>query len=199
MGLLKTLLSSVVAGICIAIGGVAYLKVGGLEGAVLFSFGLLSVTHYALWLYTGTAGFFDIKCFRQWVETFIVLLGNVMGCWIVALSVRTALPSLLEVAANIANTRLSSGFLNDFILGCGCGFIMTTSVQFARLGRYLPLLFGVPLFIMCGFAHSIADAFYLLLNYTETFSNHDLICAWLSVVGGNFVGCNIYRLTLWKF
>ena len=46
--------SSVLAGIAIGIAGFGYLAVGGLAGAVLFSFGLLTVVGYKLKLYTGT-------------------------------------------------------------------------------------------------------------------------------------------------
>lgn len=36
----KIFSSAILAGICIAFGGIAYLKVGGLAGAILFTFGL---------------------------------------------------------------------------------------------------------------------------------------------------------------
>ena len=48
--------SAIIAGICISIGCVVNLRVGGVAGAVLFAFGLLAVVHYKLKLYTGTAG-----------------------------------------------------------------------------------------------------------------------------------------------
>ena len=40
--------SAIIAGICISIGCVVNLRVGGVAGAVLFSFGLLAVVHYKL-------------------------------------------------------------------------------------------------------------------------------------------------------
>ena len=67
---------------------------------------------------------------------------------------------------------------------------MTTAVEFGKQGQYLPTLFGVPLFISCGFIHSIADAFYYLLT---PISFH-LIWIYLIVVIGNFIGCNLYRI-----
>ena len=42
-------------------GCVVNLRVGGVAGACLFSFGLLAVLHYRLKLYTGTAGFIRAK------------------------------------------------------------------------------------------------------------------------------------------
>ena len=48
---------------------------------------------------------------------------------------------------------------------------MTTVVKFARQKKFIPLLIGVPLFILSGFWHSIADAFYysVALNFTPRF------------------------------
>ena len=48
---------AILAGICISIGCVVNLRVGGVAGAVLFAFGLTTVVYYGLKLYTGTAGF----------------------------------------------------------------------------------------------------------------------------------------------
>ena len=57
METLKTLRSAFLAGVCIGIAGFGYLAEKGIIGAVLFAFGLLTVVHYKLKLYTGTAGF----------------------------------------------------------------------------------------------------------------------------------------------
>ena len=64
--------SSLLAGLCIAIGGTVFLKVGGLAGAILFSFGLLTVVHYGYKLYTGTAGFIKLNKFTNTTKIFIV-------------------------------------------------------------------------------------------------------------------------------
>jgi len=40
--------SAIIAGICISIGCVVNLRVGGVAGAVLFAFGLLAVVHYKI-------------------------------------------------------------------------------------------------------------------------------------------------------
>jgi formate/nitrite transporter FocA (FNT family) len=73
---------------------------------------------------------------------------------------------------------------------------MTTAVQFGREGKFLPLLFGVPVFILCGFAHSVADAFYFLA-VPELYSI-DLLMVYIAEVLGNFVGCNLYRWVIAK-
>ena len=66
---------AILAGICISIGCVVNLRVGGVAGAVLFAFGLTTVVYYGLKLYTGTAGFIRLK--GDWVMLGLVLLGNI--------------------------------------------------------------------------------------------------------------------------
>lgn len=187
---MKTFSSSILAGICIAFGGIAYLKVGGLAGAILFTFGLLTVVHYKLKLFTGTAGFFESK--KDLYNLFLILFGNIVGTSIVALLVNIAMPTLVSVASEILAKRMENTILSTIILGAGCGFVMTTAVTFGRKEKFLPLLFGVPLFIMCGFLHSIADAFYYAVAYASL--TIKVIPIYISIVFGNFIGCNLYRI-----
>ena len=186
--------SAIIAGICISIGCVVNLRVGGVAGAVLFAFGLLAVVHYKLKLYTGTAGFIRAK--GDWGLITFVLLGNIIGCGLTALAYAYAQPDILPPDIAIVQSRLTKGPLACFLLAIGCGFIMTTAVQFGREGRFLPLLFGVPVFILCGFAHSVADAFYFLA-VPEMYSMQ-LLLVYVAEVLGNFVGCNLYRWVIAK-
>ena len=186
--------SAIIAGICISIGCVVNLRVGGVAGAVLFAFGLLAVVHYKLKLYTGTAGFIRAK--GDWTMITVVLLGNIIGCALTALAYAYAQPDILPPDLAIVQSRLAKGPFACFLLAIGCGFIMTTAVQFGREGRFLPLLFGVPVFILCGFAHSIADAFYFLA-VPEMYSMQ-LLLIYVAEVLGNFAGCNLYRWVIAK-
>lgn len=186
--------SAIVAGLCISVGCVVNLRVGGVAGAVLFSFGLLAVLHYKLKLYTGTAGFIRAK--GDWSLLATVILGNIVGCAVCAYALSYAQPDILSPDMAIVDSRLSKGPLACFLLAIGCGFIMTTAVQFGREGKFLPLLFGVPVFILCGFTHSVADAFYFLAVPQMIDSQLGLI--YLFEVVGNFVGCNLYRWVTYK-
>lgn len=185
---------AILAGICISIGCVVNLRVGGVAGAVLFAFGLTTVVYYGLKLYTGTAGF--IRRQGDWAMLLVVLLGNIVGCWLSALMIQYAQPDCVEPASAILASRLAKGPWAYFLLAIGCGFIMTTAVEFARKGKMLPLLFGVPVFILCGFTHSIADAFYFLLSPSPQLLQPMVLAIYLSGVLGNFVGCNLYRWAL---
>ena len=185
--------SSILAGITIGIAGFGYLAVGGLAGAVLFAFGLLTVVGYKLKLYTGTAGFVNKG---EFVDLLVILLGNIVGCLLVGLLTRASNLELQAAAEKILEVRLQNGALRCGLLGIGCGFIMTTAVTFSREKNYLPLLFGVPLFIICGFTHCVADAFYYLSVPIDFLKVHflEIIGVYVSIVLGNFIGCNLVRI-----
>jgi len=185
---------AILAGICISIGCVVNLRVGGVAGAVLFAFGLTTVVYYGLKLYTGTAGF--IRKQGDWSMLAVVLLGNIVGCWLTALMISYAQPDCIAPAQAILEGRLAKGPWACLLLAIGCGFIMTTAVEFARKGKMLPLLLGVPVFILCGFAHSIADAFYFLLAPSDQLMQPLVLCIYCCEVIGNFIGCNLYRWML---
>ena len=182
---------AVLAGICISIGCVVNLRVGGVAGAVLFAFGLTTVVYYGLKLYTGTAGFIRMK--GDWAMICMVLVGNIIGCLLTAWMIQYAQPDCVEPAAKILEGRLAKGPWACFLLAIGCGFIMTTAVEFARKGKMLTLVLGVPVFILCGFAHSIADAFYFLVSPSEQLLRSEVLIVYIAEVLGNFVGCNLYR------
>lgn len=200
---MKNLLrSSIFAGIAIGTAGFGFLAsgvqsaaYGSLVGAVLFSFGLLTVVGYKLKLYTGTAGFIKRK---EAGELFLILAGNIVGCLCMALLTRMSPMDIQGAAQKIMELRLGTGALKCGLLAIGCGFIMTTAVHFARQSQYLPLLFGVPLFIVCGFPHCVADAFYFLCVPAAFVKARFLqvLCVYVCIVLGNLVGCNLYRIVL---
>ena len=189
---LNTWKSAFMSGVCVGIAGFGYLATQDIVGSVLFAFALLGVVHYKLKLYTGMAGFFAL---HEWKELVLILLGNILGCLVVALLARASAMPLQEVAQELLEGRLAIGPLRGGLLSIGCGFIMTTAVTFARKGSFFPLLFGVPLFIVCGFPHCVADAFYYLCVPVDFWHCHlgAILTFYLSIVLGNFVGCNFYR------
>lgn len=201
--MVNTLRSSIFAGIFIGTAGFGFLasglqgQYGSLAGAVLFSLGLLAVVGYRLKLYTGTAGF--IK--RNEVGTlFLILLGNILGCLMLGLLARVSPMDIQGAAQKVLELRLKTGALNCGLLGIGCGLLMTTAVTFARQKHYLPLLFAVPLFIICGFTHCVADAFYYLCVPVGFMKAHalEILGVYGCIVLGNLIGCNLYRIVLPK-
>lgn len=184
---------AIAAGCAIGLAGYVYLTLYDLAGAVLFAFGLLTIVSYRLKLFTSVAGFIHRNEFPQLL---LILVFNFLGCLLVALLTRFASAPLYETAQHIIGDRLANGALNSGILAIGCGVIMTVSVTFAYRGNWLPLLFGVPIFIKCGFPHCMADAFYLCTCSTDFLADNAASIAlyYPAIVVGNFVGCNLPRL-----
>ena len=112
--------SALLAGLCISIGCVVNLRVGGVAGAVLFAFGLLAVVHYKLKLYTGTAGFIRYK--GDWTMLCLVLLGNIIACGLTSLACSYVQPDILPPDLAIVQSRLAKGPFACLLLAIGCGF-----------------------------------------------------------------------------
>ena len=201
----NTFRSALLAGVAVGIAGWGYLAYKDIVGAVLFSFGLLTVVNYKLKLYTGTAGFVALRTEdgkSRWLkaigELLFILFGNIMGCMLVAIFTRLSPMELGASAQAILESRLAVGPVKAGLLAIGCGFIMTTAVTFARKGNNLPLLFGVPLFITCGYPHCMADAFFYLCVPLDFWMANlgSILSFYVCIVLGNFVGCNFYRMVM---
>lgn len=200
--MIKLIRSSILAGIAIGCGGFGYLAsgvqaetFGPLFGSILFCFGLMTVVAYKLALYTGTAGFIRKN---EIGILFTILGGNIIGCMIMGLVTRLSPLDIQSAAENVLNLRLRTGALRCGILGIPCGFMMTTAVTFARKQQYIPLLLAVPLFIVCGLTHCIADAFYYSCVPFEFIKDHaaQTLIIYVSIVLGNLIGCNLYRIII---
>ena len=198
---LQIIPKSAFAGILIAIAGWGFLA-NPVLGMFLFCVGLIAVVKYGAKLYTGTAGF--VTGWSDALPLLLILLGNILGCLAVAAIAHFSPLALPEAATKVVMSRLKVGWLGTGLLAIGCGLLMSFAVDFARRNRdfsdWLPLLFAVPAFILCGFPHCVADAFYccvyLLNTPAETLTSNllPLIFYYLSIVLGNFLGCNVYRL-----
>ena len=191
--------SSVFAGILIAIAGYGFLA-GQAVGMFLFILGLAAVVSYKLKLFTGTVGFIQWEKIHHLV---IILLGNILGCWLVSLIAKVDTVLGIQTAAQtVLQSRLQLGWLACGIKAIGCGVLMSAAIEFPRrgtdFGYWVPLLFAVPLFIHCGFPHCVADAFYFLSCPKSVLmeSGWNLLSVYGSIVVGNSIGCNIYRLML---
>ncbi len=169
---------SVSASLLIALGDYALLKLGSPIGPVIFAFGLLGVCFLGLNLFTGKCGFlFEDKL--SWKDLTFILLLNLASGYIFGLLFRLADPSLIEAAAaKAASWDFSFSF---FIRSFLCGVIMYLAVKMYRKGTPLGILFGIPLFIFCGFQHCIANV--ITMGCAAAFS-----WSLLLAVLGNFLG-----------
>ena len=185
---------SILAGIFIGLAGFVYLSVGGIAGAFLFAFGLTCVVLYRLNLYTGKAGVYSTKKIHDLLFMFIM---NAVGCGIIALLASLQINTISDNLGTIIDARQEAPLIKVFVLSIGTGVIMEAAVQHsARTEKpnFIPLLLGVPTFILCGMPHSVADAFYYASHCFTDYDGIWFLKPWGMSVLGNYLGCNIPRI-----
>ena len=187
---------SAFAGLLIGIAGLVFLHVGGLGGAILFAFGLMTVTITKTLLFTGKAGYLPYKESLQLIP---MVIGNALGCLITAyIASFTINDNALATLHTIMAAREAASWYGLIATSIGTGVIVSLAVYGVRKGTYLPLLYGVPVFIMCGLPHSIADAFYYWVAILNGEFEAWIITAWIMSVVGNYIGCNLPRWFMQK-
>ena len=169
---------SCAASLLIALGNFVLLKLGNPLGPFLFALGLLGVCYMGLNLFTGKCGFiFEDKI--KILDILLILLFNLLAGYLFGLLFRVADSSIIDVAISKANSwNISWAF---FVKSLLCGMIMYIAVFMYRKGTPLGIIFGIPLFIFCGFQHCIANI--ITLGIALTFNSSIFIC-----ILGNFLG-----------
>ena len=158
--LINTFSLATLAGIMIGFGGVIYLMCANkMVGALLFSFGLLTIICQGFALYTGRVGYF-----REWglASILTTIAGNFLGTWLVARCFALTRHTV-DIAAVVA-PKLEDSSLSVLMLSIGCGAMMYLAVDSYRKSKsWLFVVMPIVIFILSGFEHSIANMFYLSL------------------------------------
>lgn len=161
--IIKTLRYAVCAGILVSIGGCVFLSCENrYVGAVLFSIALLCICFKGYYLYTGKIGFAIFEHKRTDIVNLAVgLIGNLFTAYTFGLLLSLVIPSLGDTAVKLCSSKLSVSLPSVFVRASMCGMLMYLAVSIYREKKsVLGLFFCVPVFILSGFEHSIADAFY---------------------------------------
>ena len=163
-------LKSIMAGICIGVGGIVYLSLDNkMVGAALFASGLFTICTLGYNLFTGKAcylpgseqnGKYLLWLLQIWV-------GNLIGAAATGYLIRLtrAGSALAEKAQGLCETKLSDSLLSIFILAVFCNLMIYIAVENFKsnphtLGKYLAIFLGVMVFILAGFEHCVANMFY---------------------------------------
>lgn len=182
---------SILAGVFIGLAGFVNLAIGGPVGAFLFSFGLMSIYYYGLMLFTGKAGVLEPTS-KGFGNLTSILLLNIVGAAIVGFIAKVSTIDIASRALTTISTHLSVSPPKAAILAIPCGLIVDSAVDASKKGNYFLTFIGVPVFVLCGFPHCIADAFYIFASGIEP-SLH-LVLVYINMVLGNYIGCNIRRV-----
>lgn len=176
---------SIGAAILISLGNYALLKLGNPIGPVIFALGLLGVCYMGQNLFTGKCGFL-IEDKIKVKDLLIILIVNLIAGYLMGLVFSLADREIFDNA--VIKVDSWSFDLSFFIRSVLCGVIMYIAVFMYRKGTSLGIIYGIPLFIFCGFQHCIANI--ITLGVARTF-HWSIILAIL----GNFIG----SLVMWYF
>lgn len=160
--MIKTILKSILAGVLIALAGVVYLScTDKVVGSFLFSFGLCLVILLEANLYTGKVGYVNSK--KDVFDLAIMLGVNLLSAFLVGLIAKTG--SLHDSANSVVSTKLDVFYDTWWITllkSIGCGICIYGSVEgYKKTKSFIPVILGVMYFILAGFNHVVADAFYI--------------------------------------
>ena len=160
------------AGLSISLGGTVFLAVENkIVGALLFSVGLFCVCVFGFHLFTGKVCYVFDNDRKYALALPVIWLGNLAGAVCAGLleSVTRMGPALADKAALICETKLDQTPLSAFILAFFCDIMIYIAVEGYRnipheAGKYLAILFGVMVFILCGFEHCVANMYYFTIG-----------------------------------
>ena len=195
MKTVQNIVNGLLAGIMIAIGGTVFLACYGdgsvlnkAIGAVFFSVALLCICYKGYSLFTGKIGYIPEK---HDGEAFSILLwgllGNLIATVALGLALRAAIPSIGGVAEAICTAKLTQAWWQTLIRGIFCGILMYLAVSIYRDKKSISaIFFCVPVFILAGFEHSIANMFYF--GAAGMFFSVDAVVYLVIVVLGNTLG-----------
>lgn len=190
---LKCLVRSILAGLSIGIGGCVFLGMLGVSGgeykwvgAILFTIGLFCVFTFGFDLYTGKVGYLVDNKPSYLLDLVVIIIGNFIGCACAGYMMPDS-AFAVDVHAVMVDTKLTDpDYLRVFFKGIFCGVMMFVAADFYKTRKsYLGAFICVPVFILAGFEHSIADMFYFCCAGEFTV---DALIFIIVVLLGNAVG-----------
>lgn len=185
-------LLGILAGICISIGGTAFLSSDSKAvGALFFTIGLFVILTFKFNLFTGKVCYALDNKPSYILKLLVIWLGNLTGAILSGLLLRlTRLDNIVAKSQALAETKLSDNLLSIFILAIFCNILIYVAVHGFNtfenhLLKVLALFFGVSVFVLCGFEHCVANMFYFSLSGAWIFKT---ILYLLVMTAGNIVG-----------
>ncbi len=186
--MLKNIINGIAAGTLIAIGGSVYMSCDNKYiGAILFSVALLCICYKGYSLFTGKVGFMPEK---HDGEAWSVLLWGLFGNFIATVGfgflIRYANSAIGAAAEAACAAKLTQAMPQTLIRAFFCGILMYLAVSVYRDKQSIAgIFFCVPVFILSGFEHSIANMFYFGASGKIDL---DVIIYLVIVIIGNAIG-----------
>lgn len=174
---MKTRIDAFKAGILIGLAAVISARIDNkFLAALCFSTGLVSIRILKLSLFTGKIQLLRHRQLKV-SELFLILAWNVAGVVIVSMLWRLVEPDTYGIWGTISAAKWSYEPWHYLFSGACCGILMTCATH-EKTPLWVSSLCVVA-FILAGFNHSIADAFYV---------SNEGVWKWLLVIVGNVLG-----------
>ena len=173
---------SFLASLLISLGVFVLMKAPQPLGAILFAFGLLTICKLGYSLFTGKCGFIVYEDSKKIYLLYLIdiLTINLTSGYSIGVIVGLSDKDLrLKAIAKVQSW--SNNYFSILIGSILCGAIMYLAVKLFKEGTVLGILFGVPIFILSGFHHCIANI--ITLGLALTFTPKIVI-----MIVGNFIG-----------
>ena len=186
--MLKKLINGIFAGILISIGGTVFLSCDNrYVGAVLFAVALLCICILGFSLYTGRICYIADKPDREKFSVLLLgLLGNLIATVGCGYAIRYAIPAAADTALASCTAKLTQTFPSTLIRAIFCGILIYLAVEiYKKKNDVVGILFCIPVFILSGYEHSIADMFYFAASGIVSLRAFGFI--W-TVILGNSIG-----------
>ena len=203
-------ISSVMAGIFIAMGAMVYLSIPNtIVASLFFSTGILLVLNLHNMLLTRVWPMTVYNGSYRLSDSVIAWVGNGIGTILVAVLIHFTRfeKGILEKIEGIGKMKLSDDPASLIILGVFCAMFVAFAVFVGGVkqknGSFAQIFYVwlfITAFVFCGFEHIIADMYYLsvyILNFGALPMDvaKVLICVTVgNLIGGGFVGYAVRKL-----
>lgn len=187
--LTRIFLSSILAGGVITLGCAANLMSSNkIAGSLFFTIGLFFICSFNWHLFTGRLPYSVTK--SDWLSLPLIWVGNCIGSTLFGLLISFAKDSsgVVDIAKSLVETKMNTNLLEIFASAICCNFLIYLAVEGYKtcdtdLGKHLSLIFGVSVFVLCGFEHCIAD-----VGYAVVAKEPEMVLVVLVATAGNLVG-----------
>ena len=184
---MKEYVKGILSGILIGIGGTVCLSCDNKYfGSIFFSIALLFICIRNYSLFTGKVGFIinDFSSYKL-LNLFYCLLGNATGAIISGLAIKFSSINLYQALLINCNNKLEQSILQTLIKSIFCGILMYLAIAIYKENKSkIGILFSIPVFILSGYEHSIANMFYFTVS--GIVSTQLILYIFINIIGNAF-------------